>query len=122
MANVKAVHVLSVVNAAAALISLDLAAQVRLSAAFNAFELLDYFPCTGVKKQACEARKCLRMSRQREEADPMPKKRAKGGTGADWEQPTLLQDMGILGEVHASPIQSFSACLFTRGTPRITKC
>ncbi|KAL1495699.1 hypothetical protein AB1Y20_016562 [Prymnesium parvum] len=53
----------------------------------------------GVKKQACEARKCLRMSRQREEADPMPKKRAKGVAGGEWETPSLLQDMDILGEI-----------------------
>ena len=45
----------------------------------------------------------MRMSRQREEADPMPKKRAKGSPGSEWDKPSLLQDMGILGEVRAPP-------------------
>jgi len=54
----------------------------------------------GVKKQACEARKCLRMSRQREEAEPMPKKRAKGGAQSEWgDKPALLQDLDILSEI-----------------------
>lgn len=41
----------------------------------------------------------MRMSRQREEADPMPKKRAKGIAPVDFEKPSLLQDLDILSEV-----------------------
>jgi len=40
------------------------------------------------------------MSRQREEAEPMPKKRAKGGAQSEWgDKPALLQDLDILSEI-----------------------
>lgn len=111
--NVRGARVWSVVSVAAALTSLDLEAQVRflsldcMSPPSGGFRqkrkrcASGRLSVSGVKKQACEARKCLRMSRQREEADPMPKKRAKGTASGEWEKPSLLQDLDILGEVQA---------------------